>query len=156
MNRVLIGMLVFLAIGVSFVSAPVAETDGPIFLGDYDGYGILDEFDNCIEAWNGLPDAPVAGPPGDSCAPQQDNDNDGYGNACNTDINNDGATGMDDLGAVFGELTQHVENSAADFNCDGATGLDDLLVVLNTMGNLSGPSGLSCAGSFPCLPVVSW
>jgi len=156
MNRVSICLMVFLVFGVSFVTAPVAETDGPIFLGDYDGDGILDEFDNCIEAWNGLPDAPVAGPPGDSCAPQQDDDEDGYGNACGTDFNNDLGVGIDDLSLAISEATHYSETINADINCDGATGLDDLNVALGTLGIEPGPSGLSCAGSFPCPPIVSW
>jgi len=103
---------------------------------DVDSDGVPDVHDNCTTTPNG----PLAG----SCNAQQDVDEDGYGNACDSDFNNDGATGLDDLGSILGHLNQVVP--IEDLNCDGAVGLDDLGQVLGSLNQNPGPSGLPCAG----------
>jgi hypothetical protein len=60
-----------------------------------DGDGVLDEADNCLLVPNG-PDLQTG-----FCNTQLDGDMDGYGNPCDTDVNNDGATALDDVNQVF-------------------------------------------------------
>ena len=93
---------------------------------DTDGDGMWDYVDNC---------ALVPNPT------QCDGDNDGYGNHCDADFNNDIIVNGLDIGpfkAAFGTL-----NVVTDLNCDGITnGLDvGLLKVL--FGSPPGPSGLN-------------
>ena len=105
-------------------------------LADFDSDGIPDDYDNCIEAVNG----PLAG----SCSTNNDGDEDGYGNSCDSDFNQDGATGFDDLNT----LLQNINSTDAelDLNCDGAVGFDDLNTLLQSINGTPGPSGLLCAG----------
>ena len=111
-------------------------------LADADSDGVPDIYDNCQNTANG----PLAG----ACALQQDGDNDGYGNSCDTDFNNDGATGLDDVNDILGQLNGNVPEY--DLNCDGATGLDDVNNALGTLNDNPGPSGLPCAGTGAACP----
>jgi hypothetical protein len=106
-------------------------------IADADSDGVPDVYDNCDAAANG----PLAG----SCSTQQDGDDDGYGNACDTDFNNDGAAGLDDLTSLLTALNQ--PNAEIDLNCDGAVGLDDLTQFLGTLNQQPGPSGLACSAA---------
>ena len=112
-------------------------------IADADSDGVPDAHDNCVNAANG----PLAG----ACNSQQDGDIDGYGNACDTDFNNDGETGLDDLNQSLGAL--FTQDDVLDLNCDGEVGLDDLNTTLGTLFSNPGPSGLACAGSIPCPPL---
>jgi len=103
---------------------------------DADSDGIPDTADNCINAVNG----PLAG----SCALNNDGDEDGYGNSCDSDFNQDGATGFDDLNTVL--LNIDAVDPVLDLNCDGAVGFDDLNTVLLSIDAIPGPSGRDCAG----------
>lgn len=105
-------------------------------LADADSDGIPDNYDNCINAANG----PLIG----SCSTNNDGDEDGYGNSCDSDFNNDGGTGFDDLNTVL--LSIGNPDANVDLNCDGAVGFDDLNTVLLSIGATPGPSGLGCAG----------
>ena len=62
---------------------------------DFDSDGVLDDTDNCDETANG----PLAG----VCMAQQDGDNDGFGNACDTDNDNSGQTTLADVSATLAE-----------------------------------------------------
>jgi hypothetical protein len=84
---------------------------------DDDGDTVPCYADNCLLVPNGAP----AQPPGALVA-QCDTDQDGYGNACDPDVNNDGAVGNPDYAPITS-------------NFAGAPG----------------PSGLPCAGTIPCL-----
>ncbi|HEY5656781.1 MAG TPA: hypothetical protein VIY27_03240, partial [Myxococcota bacterium] len=83
---------------------------------DSDCDNIADAVDNCLMVPNG-----TVGQPAGAIAAQCDTDGDGYGNACDPDISNDGIVGGPDYGPV-----------TANF------------------GGVPGPSGLSCAGTIPC------
>lgn len=122
---------------------------------DVDGDGVPDQFDNCQVLDNGPLQATF------SCNGQEDgniggvglNGPDGYGNPCDTDFNNDGATGLNDVSLVFAAASVASTNLIYDTNCDGAAGLND---VSKTFANASvaavpGPSGLACAGTVPCI-----
>lgn len=81
-----------------------------------------------------------------------DSDMDGYGNACDADITNDGLVGGPDLGPVsanFG-MTGAPGFHPADTTCDGIVGGPDLGLFSQQFGGPPGPSGLSCAGTIPC------
>ena len=132
-NLIVIGCAAMLAFGLSFGSFAGSSPDG-------DSDGVPDAFDNCTTVANG----PLAG----DCNAQQDADNDGYGNACDADLNNDGATGLDDASILLGQLNNP---GTGDMNCDGAVGLDDASDALGTLNTPPGPSGLACAGTgTPC------
>ena len=102
--------------------------------------------DNCET----VPNGPASGT--GSCVAQEDADQDGYGNACDTDTNNDGATGLDDVSATLTDIQSGTNDPVFDFNCDGATGLDDVSRALTDvrLGAVPGPSMLECAGTVPC------
>ncbi len=87
---------------------------------DTDGDGVPDTTDNCTVDPNG-----PSGSTG-SCNAQEDGDGDGFGNPCDTDFNNDGATGPDDLGTMLAAVIAIGTDPNLDPNCDGASGPDDL------------------------------
>jgi glycerophosphoryl diester phosphodiesterase len=108
---------------------------------DNDGDGISDRDDNCFDTAN---------------LGQCDTNQDGYGNACDADYNNDGLVGIAD----FGWFRNHHHRSVGDpdfdpdldSNCDDVIGLPDFNLLRSSFGDAVGPSGLSCAGSAPCAP----
>ena len=130
-NIIVLGCTALLTIGLSFGAFAGAAPDS-------DADGVPDAYDNCTTTPNGptLSTFPL-------CSGQQDEDTNGYGNPCDTDVDNDGATGLSDVGIVLNALGTLGGNT--DFNCDGGTGLDDVGTILNQLGNLPGPSGLACA-----------
>lgn len=90
---------------------------------DYDG--VPDSVDNCLN---------VANPN------QRDTNNDGYGNLCDPDLNNDGLVNNTDLNlmkAVF-----YTSNADADLNGDGYVNFGDLAILKSLFGKAPGPSGL--------------
>ena len=112
------------------------STAGVLLDSDSDGHP--DEADNCL----GIPND------------QRDADQDGYGNACDTDFSNDGVVGGPDfwlllagLGRAAGEPGY---DAALDTTGDGAVGGPDFALFPDTLGSTPGPSGLACAGSAPC------
>ena len=82
-----------------------------------------DADDNCIEAEN--PD-------------QRDSDNDGFGNACDADLNNDGFINFVDLGIFRSRFASN--DPDADFNGDGLVSFADLAVLRASFGKAPGPS----------------
>ena len=78
---------------------------------------------------------------------------DGYGNPCDTDVKNDGATGLDDLLAVVNAAATASQDEVYHFHCYGDVSLvDDLAKAIDDAAvyRLPGPSGLACAGTVPC------
>ena len=134
-NLIVIGCAAMLAFGLSFGSFAGSSPDG-------DSDGVPDSFDNCTTLANG----PLAAT--GSCTGQEDYDSDGYGQPCDADLNNDGAVGLDDVGAM---LTGLNAPGVGDLNCDGAVGLDDAGTALGALNTAPGASGLACAGTgTPC------
>ncbi len=85
-----------------------------------------------------------------------DTDEDGYGNACDCDLNNDTLLGGLDF-AVFLPCFlagSDPANAGCDLNCDTiVNGLDFNIFLFRFLaGTPPGPSGLPCAGTVPCLP----
>jgi hypothetical protein len=93
---------------------------------DTDEDGVIDALDSCINVAN----------PG-----QEDSDGDGYGNACDADINNDCVVNFLDLGQLrsgfFGT------DAVLDFNGDGAVNFLDLGIMRQVFFGAPGPSGLT-------------
>lgn len=92
---------------------------------DTDTDGVEDIRDNCLNKSN---------------VGQLDTDNDGYGNACDTDLNNDGHTNFADL-SVFSKCFLS-DNLVCDFTEDGLVNALDLVVFREFFLQPLGPSGL--------------
>ena len=94
---------------------------------DFDGDGIDDDLDNCVNSAN---------------AHQFDSNDDGYGNICDADINNDGVVSFGDYGVLrlnFGSATF----PDADLNNDGVVSFGDYGILRLNFGNAPGPSGIA-------------
>ena len=111
---------------------------------DTDGDLVPDAFDVCLT----IPDGP-----NDACN-QADTNQDGYGNACDPDYDNNGATTTTDFNVFFQAFTG-TPNPDADHDCNGATTTVDFTLYFTYFAAPTapaGPSGLACAGTIPCLP----
>jgi hypothetical protein len=106
---------------------------------DADSDGVVDEEDDCVSS----PDFS-----------QLDSDQDGYGNACDGDYDNNGMVGGSDflvLARAFGQTPASPGwNPELDANGDGLIGAAEFLMLGGAFGKAPGPSGLACAGSVPC------
>lgn len=71
----------------------------------------------------------------------RDTDNDGYGNKCDPDLNNDGVVNFADL-ALFKSF-YGTSNANADFDGDGIVGQKDLEILKSKFGGPPGPSGVA-------------
>ena len=87
---------------------------------------------------------------------QLDADADGYGNICDSDVNNSGSTTATDysiLRSVIGKLYNFSANAAkSDMNGSGSVTAADYSILRARIGVATGPSGLACAGTIPCPP----
>jgi subtilisin family serine protease len=106
---------------------------------DADLDGVCDDEDNCLVKEN---------------TSQTDTDQDGFGNACDPDFNQDGLVGSFDFnflrrafGAREGESSY---DPVADCDGDGAIGGREFDLMKRSVGGQPGPSGLECAGVAPC------
>jgi hypothetical protein len=106
--------------------------------GDTDSDGIRNGSDNCTLLSN---------------ASQADSDGDGYGNRCDADLNNNGATNAQDTSMFrprLGTTTVPPVYDKADFNANGVVNAQDTSIFRTLLGSPPGPSGLACAGTVPC------
>jgi len=108
---------------VSFAVSVGAVTDS-------DGDGIADSVDNCTQASN---------------PSQLDSNGDGYGNACDADLNNDCIVNAGDLGAL--RVVFFTSDAHADFNGDGIVNAADLGVLRAAFFAPPGPSAGGTCGS---------
>ncbi|HEX5067699.1 MAG TPA: hypothetical protein VFY49_16390 [Myxococcota bacterium] len=127
------GIALLATLGLSF-----AAFAGPSV--DSDGDGVYDVLDNCVAVQNASPE---------DC----DTDNDGYGNKCDGDFNEDNFTDGGDFPQFNADfLAGLIGDYATDMNCDTyVDGGDFPLFNGQFLGaGAPGPSGLHCAGSVPC------
>ncbi|MFT3858450.1 MAG: C25 family cysteine peptidase [Aquabacterium sp.] len=90
---------------------------------DSDGDGVPDSRDNCVLVPN---------------KSQLDTDGDGYGNACDGDLNNDGFVNSLDLAAMRGQFGKR--GVPGDFNGDGIVNSIDVSLFAKLFGKAPGPS----------------
>jgi len=138
MKLKLIMLVSLFAFGLAFSAnaGAVADADGDL---------VPDGFDNCDARANG---------PGDA-SNQVDSNQDGYGNACDTDYNGDNVTNSIDFPIFLNSFTGATPTADTDNSGDGLTTTIDFPLFLSdfvNIGTAPGPSGLSCAGTPPCLP----
>jgi hypothetical protein len=100
----------------------------PCIAQDSDGDSVDDTLDNCKEVSN--PD-------------QHDSNHDGYGNACDADLDNNGIVSFNDL-ALF-KLVFGSSNDDADFDGNGTVSFSDLALFRLMFGRQPGPSALAPA-----------
>jgi hypothetical protein len=104
----------------------VADTGlGSVAAGDSDGDGISDDRDSCTF---------VANPS------QRDEDADGIGTMCDTDLNNDCVVDNTDIFAVLSLINNPNPTPIADFNSDGITNYLDFFILTNYLGLPPGPA----------------
>jgi Tol biopolymer transport system component len=97
---------------------------------DTDGDGVADAIDNCTNIAN---------------ATQCDSDDDGYGNHCDGDLNNNGFTNAFDTPlyrAQLGQPSVGPTYNEADLNCNGFVNAFDTPLFRSLLGKAPGPSGL--------------
>lgn len=133
-----VGVLATLSI-LALIALPLTAAAGPAQ--DTDGDGTFDALDNCVLVANASPA---------DC----DTDTDGYGNTCDGDLDQSGATNSVDFGTLFVPDFQAGSDSGvgSDMDCSGVVNSVDFgtYFVPNFQSGVPGPSGLSCAGSPPC------
>ncbi|MEL7450395.1 MAG: thrombospondin type 3 repeat-containing protein, partial [Pseudomonadota bacterium] len=95
---------------------------------DFDGDGVLDSADNCIEIAN--PD-------------QRDSNGDGFGNVCDADLNNDCLVNFEDIGVMRSVF--FTDDADADLNGDGVVRFLDLGILRSQLFMPPGPSGVTNA-----------
>ena len=132
-----------LAFVATFAFLFAVGTSGAGVDADTDGDGVQNNIDNCDAATN---------------ASQLDSDDDGYGNACDGDFNQDGVVGGPDFtifAGAFGTSEGDVGFShPVDCNGDGIIGGPDFTCFAIQFNNLRagtsggpGPSGRSCVAA---------
>ena len=135
-NLIVLGCsaLLAIALGVTSYAGTAPDTDLD---------GVVDPSDNCDIDPNG----PLLG----ACSAQEDGDADGFGNACDTDTNNNGQTDLTDVSNTLAESKISGTILNFDFNCNGQTDLSDVSKVLadSKVSKLPGPSCGHPAGT-PC------
>jgi hypothetical protein len=142
-NLIVLGCAGLLALGLSFGTFAGSITDSDTGGGD----GVPDGQDNCVFVPNGPLNSTG------QCNGQEDGDLDGYGNPCDYDVDNDGATGLPDVAATLDNAAIVSTDPNYDYDCDGAAGLPDVAGSLDNAAIVAqpGPSGLPCAGTAVCV-----
>lgn len=100
---------------------------------DTDGDGVPDAVDDCTLVEN---------------ATQLDADQDGFGNACDPDFDQNDVVNAQDLARLKQVFFRN--DALADLNGDGVVNAVDLARLKASFFKAPGPSGLPCAGQIPC------
>jgi len=109
----------------------IGGDEGPAPIADGDADGVVDALDNCTLAANPT---------------QCDSDADGYGNRCDADLNDNGATNAQDstlFRAQLGLPSAGPTYNPADLNCSGSVNAQDNVLFRGLLGQTPGPSGLA-------------
>lgn len=120
--------------GLLDAGAALASLGQPPFA-DQDNDGIPDFADNCLIVAN---------------TEQRDTDNDGYGNMCDPDLNNDLVVNLVDLGLL--RAVTFSSDPDADFNGDGTVNVQDLGIMRTLFFQPPGPSLVG----MPAPPVLGF
>jgi hypothetical protein len=154
------GILIAVQAGYVLLGAPLAVFAGVV--PDFDFDLVPSDFDGCSQVANGP----------SQTSNQVDSDLDGYGNRCDTDYDQNGATTAADFGLLLGCFGQIGPFGGSAVGCrvighDGNTAITaaDFGIFLGKFSgagdaNRPGPSGLFCAnptirvdlGQVPCTP----
>ena len=134
--------------GLTLLMALTAGIAGAQTASDFDGDGVLDTLDNCLEVPNGAK----------SASNQVDSDGDGFGNACDPDYDNNGLVSTADFTVFRDAFFGLAPNPVTDHDGNGSTTTADFQAFLEGFGSVPGPSGLACAdpkidlaaGQSPC------
>lgn len=115
----LCAFLLSMGFALSGTAGSIVDTDSDL---------VPDVFDNCVTVPNG--------PGGGACSNQEDFDDDGFGNACDGDFDQDGNT----LGSDFTLFLGFFGNpgNAGDLDCDGQTLGSDFTIFLGLFGSPPG------------------
>ena len=118
------------------VADTFTATTGP----DTDGDSVVDGIDNCTLVANAV----AGNVPGTSIPRYQlDSDHDGYGNACDADLNNSGLVTTGDFGllrSVLNELASFSPlSAAADLNASGTVTATDFAILRARLNTPPGP-----------------
>jgi hypothetical protein len=121
---------VTLALALSSVAGPSVDSDGDT---------VFDVLDNCRLLAN---KAPL------DC----DRDDDGYGNRCDGDFDQNLAVNALDFGKYIPDFKKGIDSGiGSDMDCNGVNAAIDFgLFVPQFKQGKPGPSGLHCAGTVPC------
>jgi hypothetical protein len=128
------GIALLATLGLSFTAfaGPSVDTDGD---------GVFDVLDNCVTVPNAFPA---------DC----DTDNDGYGNRCDGDFDQDMFVLPSDFSIWVSDFGTGYDTSGTgtDMDCDGYVLPSDFTIWNSyfTGSGSPGPSGLYCAGTIPC------
>ncbi len=99
----------------------------PLEIIDTDGDGVEDSSDNCLLAAN---------------SDQRDTDSDGFGNACDPDLNNDGIVNFADV-ALWVPFFSTPSDGDPDLNGDGLVNFVDYTILTALFLQPPGPSGIA-------------
>ncbi|MEO8444468.1 MAG: thrombospondin type 3 repeat-containing protein [Gammaproteobacteria bacterium] len=135
---------------------------------DADGDGIADSVDNCPAVANSDQadtDGDARGDLCDNCrllannsgaGAQCDSDNDGFGNRCDGDFNNNSATNAQDTTLFrqrLGQPSVAPTYNAADLNCNGSVNAQDTTLFRQLLGAPPGPGAGSSGSQFTIRPL---
>src|SRR5262245_59560146 len=126
---------------IAIICVAFAASAGPAK--DNDGDGVFDVVDNCSTLANA--------PPFDC-----DTDNDGYGNNCDGDFDQNFITSSNDFAKKWvPDFKKSFDSgTGTDMDCNGVVGSNDFskkwVPDFKAIPNAPGPSGLYCAGTIPC------
>jgi hypothetical protein len=110
----------------------------------------VDGFANGIDNCSGLA---ILNQAGTAYIQACDDDQDGYGNACDGDFDQNFAVGVTDHSTFVSSFGGSVSDYGEDLDCNGGVGVTDFSTFVELFWAVPprpGPSGLLCAGTAPC------